>query len=54
MATRLYYLQDMQDVEPRAYCPVCGAELYEYDTGDLCPECEEEENEYGCEDGESD
>lgn len=47
-------LRDMQDVQPRAHCPVCGAELYEYDTGDLCPECEEEENEYGCEDGESD
>ena len=47
-------LRDMQDIPPRAHCPVCGAGLYEYDAGPLCPECEEEENEYGCEDGESD
>lgn len=34
--------QGMQDVQPRAHCPVCGAELYEYD-GDFCsPECEAE------------
>lgn len=38
--------QDMQDVQPRAHCPVCGAELYEYDAGPLCPACEEE-LEYG-------
>ena len=37
-------LRDMQDVQPRAHCPVCGAELYEYDAGDLCPACEEEAN----------
>lgn len=39
-------LRDMQDVQPRAHCPVCGAELYEYDAGPLCPACEEE-LEYG-------
>lgn len=37
-------LRDMQDTAPRAYCPVCGAELYEYDAGPLCPACEEEAN----------
>lgn len=38
----LFPYQDMQDVQPRAHCPVCGAELYEYD-GDFCsPECEKE------------
>lgn len=36
----LFPYQDMQDVQPRAHCPVCGAELYEYD-GDFCSqECE--------------
>ena len=54
MNVSIYPLRDMQDTAPRAYCRICGAELYEYETGDLCPECEEEENEYGCEDGESD
>ena len=39
-------LRDMQDVQPRAHCPVCGAELYEYDAGPLCPACKEE-LEYG-------
>lgn len=35
-------LRDMQDIPPRAHCPVCGAELYEFD-GDFCsPECEAE------------
>ena len=39
-------LRDMQDIPPRAYCRICGAELYEYDAGDLCPSCrEEKENE---------
>lgn len=37
-------LRDMQDIPPRAHCPVCGAELYEYDAGPLCPACEEEAN----------
>lgn len=54
MNVSMYPLRDMQDTAPRAYCRICGADLYEYDTGPLCPECEEEENEYGCEDGESD
>lgn len=36
---------DMQDVEPRAYCRICDAELFEYDPGDLCPDCEELERE---------
>ena len=42
----LYPLRDMQDIPPRAYCRICGAELYEYDAGPICPECEEE-LEYG-------
>lgn len=37
-------LRDMQDMEARAYCPICGGELYEYD-GDICRYCEEEEDE---------
>lgn len=36
-------LRDMQDIPPRAHCPVCGAVLFEYDPGDLCPDCEERE-----------
>lgn len=39
----LFPYQDMQDVQPRAHCPVCGAELYEYDDGDLCQTCKERE-----------
>ncbi|NCE63692.1 hypothetical protein D1159_03640 [Pseudoflavonifractor sp. 524-17] len=30
---------DVQQDEPRGYCAVCQAELYQYDEGDLCPEC---------------
>ena len=35
--------RDIQQEPPRAYCALCGAELYTYDEGDLCPTCEEEE-----------
>ena len=38
-------LKDKQAEPPAAYCRQCGAELYRYDTGPLCPECEQEEQE---------
>ena len=36
----IYPLRDMQDQPARARCGRCGAELFEYDAGPLCPECE--------------
>ncbi len=41
----IFPLRDMQDQHARARCRICQAELFEYDAGDLCPGCEEEENE---------
>ena len=38
-------LRDKQQDPPVAYCLRCGAELYRYDTGPLCPDCEQEEQE---------
>ena len=37
----IFPLRDMQDQPVRAYCRNCKAELFEYDTGDLCPGCKE-------------
>ena len=46
MNVSIYPLRDMQDQAARDRCRICGAELYEYDAGDLCPSCrEEKENE---------
>lgn len=39
-------LRDMQDQPARAYCRICGAELFEYDAGPLCPKCEKEFEEH--------
>ena len=38
-------LRDMQDQPARDRCRICDAELFEYDHGDLCPDCEELEME---------
>lgn len=38
-------MRDVQCDPPVAYCPRCGAELYRYDAGPLCPDCEQEEQE---------
>lgn len=38
-------LRDMQDQPARARCGRCGAELFEYDPGGLCPDCQELERE---------
>ena len=40
-------LRDVQLEAPAAYCRRCGAELYRYDDGPLCPGCEQEEREDG-------
>ena len=45
MGCYLMGLRDPQDVEPRAYCRICKAELYEYDEGDLCERCKEDDDE---------
>ena len=37
-------LRDKQQDPPTGYCARCGAELYRYDRGPLCPECERDES----------
>lgn len=32
-------IRDKQQDPPTHYCKTCGAELYRYDEGDLCPQC---------------
>ena len=35
-------LCDTQEKAPTGYCARCGADLYSYDTGAICTECQEE------------
>lgn len=44
-------LRDSQQAPPTGYCMRCEAELYEYDNGPLCPECERRSNERQVEEG---
>lgn len=45
MQILIYPLRDMQDQPARDRCRICDAELFEYDPGDLCPDCQKLERE---------
>ena len=36
-------MRDIQCAAPKAYCRICGEELYEYDDGGFCPVCLKEQ-----------